>query len=306
MRTIVRLTAAIFFGMFIAISFPVMGQTPAEGKSIESKFATVDGMKIHYLSAGHGPAVILLHGYTQTSRMWRPLIPKLTDKFTAIAPDLPGIGESDIPKDGLDMKTAAIRIHALAKSLGITKSRVVGHDIGLMVAYAYAAQFPDEVEKLAVMDAFLPGVPGWELAYDSPDFWHFRFHGPTPEALVQGREKTYFAYFWNDLAADKNHSLSEPDRASYVAAYSRPGRMRAGWAYFASWPNTAKEFAQLAEKQLTMPVLSIAGEKASAAILGPQMKRVATDVKAIDLDGTGHWLMEERPKETMDALVAFL
>lgn len=306
MRTIVRLTAAIFFGMFIAISFPAMGQTPAGGKSIESKFATVDGMKIHYLSAGHGPAVILLHGYTQTSRMWRPLIPKLTDKFTAIAPDLPGIGESDIPKDGLDMKTAAIRIHALAKSLGITKSRVVGHDIGLMVAYAYAAQFPDEVEKLAVMDAFLPGVPGWELAYDSPDFWHFRFHGPTPEALVQGREKTYFAYFWNDLAADKNHSLSEPDRASYVAAYSRPGRMRAGWAYFASWPNTAKEFAQLAEKQLTMPVLSIAGEKASAAILGPQMKRVATDVKAIDLDGTGHWLMEERPKETMDALVAFL
>lgn len=306
MRTIVRLTAAIFSGMFIAISFPAMGQTPAGGKSIESKFATVDGMKIHYLSAGHGPAIILLHGYTQTSRMWRPLIPKLTDKFTAIAPDLPGIGESDIPKDGLDMKTAAIRIHALAKSLGVTKSRVVGHDIGLMVAYAYAAQFPDEVEKLAVMDAFLPGVPGWELAYDSPDFWHFRFHGPTPEALVQGREKTYFAYFWNDLAADKNHSLSEPDRASYVAAYSRPGRMRAGWAYFASWPNTAKEFAQLAEKQLTMPVLSIAGEKASAAILGPQMKRVATDVKAINLDGTGHWLMEERPKETMDALVAFL
>lgn len=306
MRTILRLTAAIFFGMLVAICFPAMGQTRAGDKSIESKFATVDGMKIHYLSAGHGPAVILLHGYTQTCRMWRPLIPKLTDKFTVIAPDLPGIGESDIPKDGLDMKTAAIRIHALAKSLGITKSRVVGHDIGLMVAYAYAAQFPNEVEKLAVMDAFLPGVPGWELAYDSPDFWHFRFHGPTPEALVQGREKTYFAYFWNDLAADKNRSLSEPDRASYVAAYSRPGRMRAGWAYFASWPNTAKDFAQLAEKQLTMPVLSIAGEKASATILGPQMKRVATDVKVIDLDGTGHWLMEERPKETMDALVAFL
>jgi pimeloyl-ACP methyl ester carboxylesterase len=306
MRIILRLTAAIFVGMLIAISFPAMGQTPGGGKSIESKFATVDGTKIHYLTAGRGPAVILLHGYTQTSRMWRPLIPRLTDKFTVIAPDLPGIGESDIPKDGLDMKSAAIRIHALAKSLGITKSRVVGHDIGLMVAYAYAAQFPDEVEKLAVLDAFLPGVPGWELAYDSPDFWHFRFHGPTPESLVRGREKTYFAYFWNDLAADKNHSLSAPDRASYVAAYSRPGRMRAGWEYFASWPNTAKDFAQLAEKQLTMPVLSIAGEKASAAILGPQMKRVATDVKVIDLDDTGHWLMEERRKETMDALIAFL
>jgi pimeloyl-ACP methyl ester carboxylesterase len=204
------------------------------------------------------------------------------------------------------MKTAAIRMHALVKSLGITKSRVVGHDIGLMVAYAYAAQFPADVEKLAVMDAFLPGVPGWELAYNNPDMWHFRFHGPTPEALVQGREKIYFAYFWNDLAADKNHSLSEADRASYVAAYSGPGRMRAGWAYFASWPDTAKDFAQMAQTQLTMPVLSIAGEKASATILGPQMKRVATDVKVIDLQGAGHWLMEERPKETMDALVAFL
>jgi pimeloyl-ACP methyl ester carboxylesterase len=300
-----RVTTAILFFVLTAVSSAVLQAQPASSL-IESKFATVDGIKIHYLSAGHGPSVILLHGYAETSRMWRPLIPKLVDKFTVIAPDLPGIGESDIPKDGLDMKTAAIRIHGLAKSLGITKSRVVGHDIGLMVAYAYAAQFPAEVEKLVVMDAFLPGVQGWELAYDSPNFWHFRFHGPTPEALVEGREKIYFAYFWNDLAADKNHSLPESDRTSYVAAYSRPGRMRAGWAYFASWPDTAKDFAQMAQTQLTMPVLSIAGEKASALILGPQMKLVASDVQVIVLKDTGHWLMEERPKETMDALVAFL
>jgi pimeloyl-ACP methyl ester carboxylesterase len=301
-----KLTAASFLPPLVAMAFEPVAQTSSSAGPIESKFATVEGVRIHYLSAGHGPTVILLHGYTQTSRMWRPLIPKLTDKFTVLAPDLPGIGESDVPQDGLDMKTAATRIHGLAKSLGITKARVVGHDIGLMVAYAYAAQFPSEVKKLVVMDAFLPGVPGWELAYDSPDFWHFRFHGPTPEALVQGREKIYFAYFWNHLAADKDRSLSESDRASYVEAYSRPGRMRAGWAYFASWPETAKDFAQLAETRLTMPVLSIAGEKASAAILGPQMKRVATDVKVIELKGTGHWLMEERPQETMDALVAFL
>jgi pimeloyl-ACP methyl ester carboxylesterase len=288
------------------MSLSIGAPAQSGANSIQSKFAMVDGIKIHYLTAGHGPAVVLLHGYTQTSQMWRPLIPRLTDKFTVIAPDLPGIGESDIPKDGLDMKTAAIRMHALVKSLGITKARVVGHDIGLMVAYAYAAQFPAEVDKLVVMDAFLPGVAGWELAYDSPDYWHFRFHGPTPEALVQGREKIYFAYFWNDLAADKNHSLPVTDRIAYVAAYSRPGRMRAGWAYFASWPDTAKDFAQMAQTQLTMPVLSIAGEKASAAILGPQMKRVASDVKIIELKGSGHWLMEERPRETMDALVAFL
>ena len=137
-----------------------------------------------YLTAGNGPAVLLLHGYTQTSRMWTPIIPKLAERFTVIAPDLPGIGDSEIPADGLDMKTAAIRIHALAKSLGIEKARVVGHDIGLMVAYAYAAQFPAETEKLVLMDAFLPGVAGWEAVYNNPAIWHFRFNGPTPEALV--------------------------------------------------------------------------------------------------------------------------
>lgn len=272
----------------------------------EPHSAEIDGIMLRYLTAGHGPYVILLHGYTQTSRMWRPLIPKLATRFTVIAPDLPGIGDSDIPKDGLDMKTAAIRTHALAKSLGVIKAHVVGHDIGLMVAYAYAAQFPAEVEKLVVMDAFLPGVPGWELAYDSPNFWHFRFHGTTPEALVAGREDIYFAYFWNDLAADKTHSLPVADREAYVQAYSRPGRMRAGWAYFLSWPDTAKDFAQMAQTKLTMPVLSIAGDKASAAILGPQMKLVATNVTVIDLKETGHWLMEECPDRTMDALVAFL
>ena len=247
-----------------AVLFALSGLMTAQARSgaIESRFAEVSGTKLHYLKAGHGPTVILLHGFAETSLMWRPLMPKLADKFTVIAPDLPGIGDSETPKDGLDMKAAAIRIHALAKSLGVTKARVVGHDIGLMVAYAYAAQFPDEVEKLVVMDAFLPGVPGWELAYNSPNFWHFRFHGPTPEALVAGRENIYFAYFWNDLAADKTHSLPEADRKAYVTAYSRPGRMHAAWAYFAAFPDTAKDFAQMANTKLTMPVLSIAGEKA--------------------------------------------
>ena len=263
-------------------------------------------MKIHYVKSGQGPAVILLHGYTQTSRMWKPIIPLLAGKFTVIAPDLPGIGDSDIPKDGLDMKSAATRIHALAKSLGVEKARVVGHDIGLMVAYAYSAMYPHDTEKLVVMDAFLPGVQGWEPYYNNPDLWHFRFHGPTPEALVSGREKTYFAYFWNDLAADKTKSLPLADREAYVKAYSRPGRMRAAWAYFAAWPQTAADFAEMAKTKLTIPVLAIAGEKASANTLLPQMKLVADDVSVVGLQDTGHWLMEERPKETIEALLRFL
>src|SRR6266480_2628186 len=173
-------------------------------EAIVSRDAQIDNVQLHYLTAGHGSAtVILLHGFAETSRMWRPIIPLLAEKFTVIAPDLPGIGDSAIPANGLDMKTSATRIHALARSLGVEKARVVGHDIGLMVAYAYGTQFPAETEKLVVMDAFLPGVAGWEAIYNAPNVWHFRFNGEYTEKLVQGRERTYFEYFWNVLAADK-------------------------------------------------------------------------------------------------------
>jgi len=276
------------------------------GKDIASRTAEIDGVQLHYMTAGTGPTLILLHGYAETSRMWKPIIPLLAERFTVIAPDLPGIGDSAIPRNGLDMKTSAIRIHALARSLGVEKARVVGHDIGLMVAYAYAAQFPGETEKLVVMDAFLPGVAGWEPIYNDPAIWHFRFHGPTPEALVQGRERIFFEYFWNDLAADRARSIPEADRKAYTEAYSRPGRMQAGWAYFVSFQQAAKDFAQLAQTKLAMPVLSIGGEKSLGHALAEQMKLVADNVTVVVLKDTGHWVLEERPKETTDALVKFL
>jgi pimeloyl-ACP methyl ester carboxylesterase len=306
MKQIFKLFAGLAILSLLFFSTAILAKAYAAPETIVSRTAEVDGVKLNYLTAGHGPAVILLHGYTQTSRMWKPIIPLLAEKFTVIAPDLPGIGDSAIPADGLDMKTAAIRIHALAKSLGIGKARVVGHDIGLMVAYAYAAQFPSDVEKLAVMDAFLPGVAGWEDVYNNPGIWHFRFNGQTPEALVRGRERTYFEHYWNDFAADKTHSLSEADRVAYTAAYARPGRMRAGWGYFVSFPQAAKDFAQLSQTKLTMPVLAIGGEKANGALLGQQMKIVASDVTMVVLKDTGHWVLEERPKETTDALMKFL
>jgi pimeloyl-ACP methyl ester carboxylesterase len=271
-----------------------------------SRDASVDGATIHYTSGGSGPAVVLLHGFAETSRMWNPILPVLGTKFTVIAPDLPGIGNSSIPKDGMGMKVAAIEIHDLVRSLGIKKARVVGHDIGLMVAYAYAAQFPSEVEKLVVMDAFLPGVEGWEPIYNSPNYWHFRFNGPTPEALVKGRENIYFGYFWNDLAADRNHSIPEDDRKAYLAAYSRPGRMHASWEYFVTWPQAARDFAEMARTKLTMPVLSVGGDKSLGEALGAQMKLVATQVKIVIIKNSGHWILEEQPKQTTDALVNFL
>ena len=279
---------------------------PSDNRTIVVRAAKVGGVKLQYLTAGRGPAVVLLHGYAETSRMWRPLMPRLAEHFTVIAPDLPGIGGSDIPKDGLDMRRAAIRIHDLVKGLGIEKAVVVGHDIGLMVAYAYAAQFPAETDKLVLMDAFLPGVDGWEAIYNNPTIWHFRFNGPTPEALVRGRERTYFEHFWNDFASNKTQSIPEADRVAYAAAYARPGRMRAAWAYFVSFQQAASDFAALSRTKLTMPVLAMGGEKANGDALGKQAKLVATNVETLVLPDTGHWVMEERPRETMDALMRFL
>jgi pimeloyl-ACP methyl ester carboxylesterase len=294
----------------LVLVWPVLStagaQAAAKPAPFESRSAEVDGVRIRYLSGGHGSPLILLHGYAETSRMWIPIMPRLTERFRVIAPDLPGIGDSAIPHDGLDMKTSAIRIHALARSLGISKARVVGHDIGLMVAYAYAAMYPAETEKLVVMDAFLPGVGSWETIYNDPRNWHFRFNGPIPEKLVQGRERTYFEHYWNDFAADGTHSIPETDRKAYAAAYAEPGRMRAGWAYFVSFPQAARDFAGLSRIRLTMPVLTIGGEKSLGEFLGQQMKLVASDVRVVVVKNSGHWLLEERPVETTKALLEFL
>jgi pimeloyl-ACP methyl ester carboxylesterase len=296
--------ALIVIALVALLPAPIYAET--SDKNIVSRTAGIDGVKLHYLTAGRGPTVILLHGFAETSRMWRPIIPLLAEKFTVIAPDLPGIGDSGIPADQIDMKTSANHIHALVRSLGVEKARVVGHDIGLMVAYAYATQFSAETEKLVVMDAFLPGVTGWEAIYNAPNVWHFRFNGEYPEALVKGRERTYFEYFWNVFAADKTRSIPGADRKAYTEAYSKPGRMRAAWAYFASWPQLAKDFAQISQTKLTMPVLSIGGDKSLGNELAEQMKLVATDVTVVVLKDTGHWILEERPKETTEAIVKFL
>lgn len=288
-----------------ACSLEISSGANMKGKFVSRK-ADVGGVKIHYVRGGSGSAVILLHGFAETSRMWIPLLPSIGEKFTVIAPDLPGIGDSSIPRGGMGMKAAAVGIHDLVRSLGITKARVVGHDIGLMVAYAYAALYPSEVEKLVVMDAFLPGVQGWEPIYNSPDYWHFRFNGPTAGALVKGRENVYFAYFWNDLAANKNQSIPKSDRRAYLTAYSRPGRMRAAWEYFVSSKQAAQDFAQMSQTKLTMPVLSIGGDKSLGEALGAQMRLVADDVKVEIVKNSGHWILEEQPKQTASAILGFL
>ena len=191
---------------------------------IEGKYATVNGVKLHYLTAGKGEPVILLHGYAQNSHMWRPLMAELGKTQLVIAPDLRGFGDSAKPEWGYDKKTMAQDVHALAQSLGIKKAGVAGHDIGLMVAYAYAAQYPAEVDRLALMDAFIPGVGDTTNLFLLKDLWHFHFYGKTPLALVNGRERIYFEHFWNDFAADGTKSVSEADRRFYTKKYGSPAR----------------------------------------------------------------------------------
>jgi pimeloyl-ACP methyl ester carboxylesterase len=273
---------------------------------INERFATVNGVKLHYLVAGAGEPVILLHGYAQNSHMWRPLIPELAKTHTVVAPDLRGFGQSSKPANGYDKKTMAQDIHALALSLGIKSAIVVGHDIGLMVAYAYAAQFPNEVNRVVLMDAFLPGVGDWTTVWLLRDLWHFHFYGETPLKLVTGRERIYFEHFWNDFAADPKHSIPEADRRFYAASYAQPGAMRAGFEVFRSFEQDAKDFAEFAQTKLAIPMLVLTGEKASGNFLIEQARLVDSNVQGVVIKGSGHWLMEEAPGQVIPRLVTFI
>ena len=268
--------------------------------------AEVNGVRIHYSIGGKGSPVVLLHGYAQTSHMWNPIMPLLAKNHTVIVPDLRGAGGSSKPESGYDKKNMAVDIHDLVTSLGFKRASIVGHDIGLMVAYAYAAQFPQETERLVLMDAFLPGIGDWKNVWLMRDLWHFHFYGEVPQALVKGRERTYFEHFWNDFAADPKHSVSEADRRMYAKAYAQPGGMRAGFEYFKNFERDAKDFAELGATPLSMPVLVLTGEKASGEFLIAQSKLVASNVQGKIISGSGHWLIDEAPQLTIPALTTFL
>jgi pimeloyl-ACP methyl ester carboxylesterase len=278
----------------------------AQSAAIKSRFAKANGIRLHYLTAGKGELVILLHGYAQTSHMWRPLIVELARTRTVVAPDLRGFGQSAKPPGGYDKKSMARDIHALAAALGFKKFGLAGHDIGLMVAYALAAQYPAEVERIALMDAFLPGVGEWNNVFLLRDMWHFHFFGETPLKLVKGRERIYFEHFWNGFAANPKKSVSEADRRFYAKTYAKPGAMAAGFEVFRAFVQDAKDFAALAQTKLKMPMLVLTGEKASGEFLIQQGRLVADNVEGVVVKGSGHWLMDEARDQVVSKLVDFL
>ncbi len=279
------------------------GEVPA---GFTEGFADVNGVRLHYFIGGKGNPVVLLHGYAETSHMWLPIMPLLAKNHTVIVPDLRGAGDSSKPESGYDKKNMAVDIHELTSKLGFNRVSIVGHDIGLMVAYAFAAQFPQTTERVVLMDAFLPGVGNWKDVWLMRDLWHFHFYGEVPLALVKGRERTYFEHFWNDFAADPKHSIPEADRRFYAKAYAQPGGMRAGFEYFRSFERDAKDFAQLSSSPLPMPMLVLTGEKASGQFLIQQGRLVATNVEGVVITNSGHWLMEEAPEQVIPKLVEFL
>lgn len=286
------------------LGFSTLPAAAADVK-IESRFAQVGEIKMHFLAAGQGSPVILLHGYAQNSHMWRPTMKELAKTHRVIAPDLRGFGDTTKADGGYDKKTMAQDVHALARKLGIAKAGIVGHDIGLMVAYAYAAQYPQEVERIALLDAFIPGVGDTTNLFLLKDLWHFNFYGTTPLALVTGRERIYFEHFWNDFAADPKKSVSEADRRFYARKYALPGAMKAGMEVFRNFEQDAKDNAVFARTRLKMPMLVLGGEKSGGDFLISQGKLVAENVEGVLVKNSGHWLVDEAPEQVIPRLVAF-
>lgn len=276
---------------------------PAAFKTQE--IATDTTATLHVRVGGSGPAVVLIHGFGDTGDMWSPLAAELAKDHRVVVPDLRGLGLSSKPEGGYDKKTQAADIRAVLDKLGIAEADIVGHDIGTMVAYAYAARYPAQTRKLVVMDAPVPGIPPWEQIVRAPALWHFDFGGKDALRLVQGRERIYLDRFWNDFAGDPG-KVDEGTRKHYAKLYARPGAMRAAFAQFQSIRQDAVDNAESAKTRLTMPVLAIGGEKSFGANEAIVMRNAAGDVTELVVPGAGHWLMEEAPAPTIQAVKAFL
>jgi pimeloyl-ACP methyl ester carboxylesterase len=293
----------------LAILLTPAAAAGAEFEPFPSGFRTTtiaaNGTQIHVRVGGHGPAVILIHGFGDTGDMWVKLAADLVRNHTVVVPDLRGMGLSEKPANGYDKWNQAADMRAVLQSLGIDKAAVVGHDIGTMVAYAYAARYRDLTEKLVVMDAPVPGVPPWDEIVRNPLLWHFDFGGPDAERLVEGRERIYLDRFWNEFAGTPA-KIGEATRRHYAALYAQPGAMRAAFVQFRSIRTDAEDNKKALATKLTMPVLAIGGEKSFGATQAVVMRNAASDVTEVVIPDAGHWLMEEQPAATVKAIRQFL
>ena len=274
--------------------------------SFRAKRIAANGTTIHVRVGGGGPAIIMLHGFGETGDMWAPLAAELVHDHTVIVPDLRGMGLSAHAADGYDKKTQGQDMAAVMDALEIKRADLVTHDIGNMVGYALAAQYPARVARFVIMDAPLPGVGPWEDIVKSHALWHFSFYGPDAERLVAGRERIYLDRFWNEFSADPE-KFDEASRAHYAAIYAQPGAIHSGFEQFKAFDQDGIDNqAFLAKGKLTMPVLAVGGEKSFGPTMAVVMHAVATNVEGAVVPDSGHWLMEENPKATISVIRAFL
>jgi pimeloyl-ACP methyl ester carboxylesterase len=265
-----------------------------------------DGSVIHVRVGGHGPAVLMLHGFGDTGDMWAPLAVVMARDHTVVVPDLRGFGLSSHPDHGYEKRVDADDMERVLQKLGVSRYDLVTHDIGNMVGYALAAQHPEQVTRWVAMDAPLPGLGHWDDQLKNPKTWHFNFHGPDEERLVAGRERIYLDRFWDELSADPA-GIDEATREHYAALYARPHAIHDAFENFAAFPRDAVDNqAFLARGKLAMPVLAIGGDHSYGMSLATELGFVASDVRGQSIANSGHWLMEEQPAATVEAIVAFL
>jgi pimeloyl-ACP methyl ester carboxylesterase len=303
-----KLTASLIAVSFAAVfaAAPASAVTPFPA-SFKIEEIQTNGTTLHVRVGGHGPAVVLLHGFGDTGDMWEPLAKELASDHTVIVPDLRGMGLSSHPEGGYDKDTQGQDIAGLVDALKVGNVEVVGHDIGNMVAYSFTAQFPARVTHLVLMDAPLPGIGPWNDILLNPIVWHFNFRGPDVERLVAGRERIYLDRFYNELSYDPA-KIDEQTREHYADLYAQPGAMHAAFNQFAAFSQDAKDNqARLAKLgKLTVPVLAVGGEKS----LGVGMQTFAeagfTNVKGLTVPKSGHWIMEEQPDFIVPRIKAFL
>jgi pimeloyl-ACP methyl ester carboxylesterase len=272
--------------------------------NFKNKIANVNGINIHYVTGGQGEPLLLIHGFGQNWYMWNRLLPELSKYFSVIAPDLPGVGESDKPDGGYDKKTLAADLHGLMKQLGYNKINVVGHDIGLMVAYAYAAQFGDEVKKVALLDALLPGVePVWSEV--RAHAWWFGFFGwPASGDIVAGKEKEFLTNFWPVVGHVQN-AFTKEETDEFIRAYSVNGATTGAFHWFGAFPQDAEDNRVFMKHKLEMPLLAMSGEFSAASYFGDHCRLVADNVTDVVIKGAGHWIAQEGTDQVLKGLEDF-
>jgi pimeloyl-ACP methyl ester carboxylesterase len=286
---------------------PAQAAMHAFPRDFRTQDIEANGTTLHVRTGGKGPAVVLLHGYAETGDMWAPMAADFAADYEVIVPDLRGLGRSAKPAGGFDKKTQAGDLAGVLAAVGADRIDLVAHDIGNMVAFQFAVQYPERIRRLVLIDAPVPGVGPWEEILKSPMLWHFRFGGPDMERLVAGRERIYLDRFWNEFSADPDR-FDESARNHYAQLYALPGAMHSGFAQFAAFDQDADDNrAWLASgARLTMPVLALGGEKSFGAAMADVMRAAANDVTEGIVPDSGHWVMEENPQATIRLVREFL